>query len=123
MKSNRILICDDEPGVRESLRLILEEEYSLAYAQNGMEAVEQVKAQNPDLAILDIKMPQMNGLEALQQIKQLKPRIRVLIITGYESSDVARQAANLGADDYLTKPFDKQKVRAVVQSLLNPEKA
>ena len=118
MKKAHILICDDESGVRESLKLILEEEYTLAYATNGEEAVEYVKKHDPDIAILDIKMPRMNGMEALRQVKKLKPKLKVLMITGYESSDVATQMINLGADDYLTKPFDSTKVTAQVRGLL-----
>jgi len=119
MKKTNILICDDEIGVRESLKYILSEEYALAYASNGEEAVDYVKTHDPDLAILDIKMPKMNGLEALRQIKQAKPEIQVLMITGYESGDVAAQAIRLGASDYLTKPLDREKVLTQIRALLN----
>ena len=118
MKKASILICDDETGVRESLKLILESEYNLSYVSHGKDAVEYVKKHTPDLAILDIKMPHLNGLEALRNIKRIKPRVRILMITGYESSDVATQAINLGADDYLTKPFDRERVRSKVEALL-----
>ena len=118
MKKASILICDDESGVRESLKLILESEYNLSYVTHGKDAVEFVKKHNPDLAILDIKMPHLNGLDALRAIKRAKPRVRILMITGYESSDVATQAINLGADDYLTKPFDRKRVRSKVETLL-----
>ena len=120
MKKARILICDDEPGVRESLKLILGTEYALVFAKDGQEAVEYIKSHDVDIAILDVKMPRMSGLEALQQIKKIKPKIRVLVATGYESSDVASQAINLGADDYLVKPFERQKVLTKIQSLLTP---
>ena len=118
MKETKILICDDEPGIRESLKLILERDYTLSYARNGREAVEQVKQHRPDLVITDIKMPHLNGLEALKAIKRADSRLPVLIITGYESSDVAAEAVNLGANDYLTKPFDREKVREKVLALL-----
>lgn len=120
MKKRNILICDDETGVRESLKLILDEEFSLNYAGNGREAVDFVKTHEPDLAILDVKMPSLNGLETLKALKELKPHLKVLMITGYESSDVAAQAAQLGANDYLTKPFDRDRVRTKVQALLQP---
>ena len=122
MPKIQVLVCDDEEGVRESLKLILSGEYSLSFAVNGEEAVEYVKRHDPDLVIMDIKMPKMNGLEALSQIKKLKPKIRVMIITGYESDDVAAQAIRLGADDYLTKPFDRETVRVKIQKLQNPQK-
>ena len=122
MKKASILICDDETGVRESLKLILGSEYDLSYVSHGKDAVEYVKKHNPDLAILDIKMPHLNGLDALRAIKRVKPRVRILMITGYESSDVASQAINLGADDYLTKPFDRERVRSKVTTLLRHSK-
>ena len=122
MKKASIMICDDETGVRESLKLILETDYNLSYVTHGRDAVEYVKKHNPDLAILDIKMPHLNGLDALRSIKRVKPRVRILMITGYESSDVATQAINLGADDYLTKPFDRESVRSKVKTLLGRSK-
>ncbi len=123
MKKPSILICDDEPGVRESLKYILGDEYALAYAANGVEAVDYIKANDVDMAILDIKMPKLNGLEALQQIKQAKPNLPVLMLTGYEAIDVASQAMNLGANNYLTKPIHEEKVLAQVRALLNPAEA
>jgi len=119
MKKAQILICDDELGVRESLKLILGQEYAVAFVTNGAEAVAYMTAHDPDLALLDLKMPKMDGLEALQQIKVLKPRAKVVILTGYESSDVAAQAIRLGATDFLTKPLDRAKVLARVRALLN----
>ena len=119
MKKADILVCDDEAGVRESLGLILGKEYPLAYATNGEEAINYIKTNDPKLVILDVKMPKMGGLEALRQIKRIKPKIRVLMATGYESSDVAAQAVHLGADDYLVKPFDREQVHAKVHSFLH----
>ncbi len=118
MEKPTILVCDDELGLRESLKLILEPDYALAFTGNGEEAIRYIKANDPDLLIMDVKMPKMSGLEALAQIKQLKPQIPVLMITGYESSDVAAQAIKLGAAAYLTKPFDCQKVLEQIRGLL-----
>ena len=122
MKKGNILVCDDEEGVRETLKHMLDGEYDLSFASDGEEAVEHVKTHNPDMAIMDIKMPRLNGLEALRKIKELKPGIRVVIITGYESTDVATEAINLGADDYITKPFRQQKILSQVRALLDSKK-
>lgn len=119
MKKASILICDDETGVRESLKLILERDYALDYVTHGKDAVEYVKKHPPDLVIMDIKMPHMNGLDALRRIRRARPRVRILMITGYESSDVAAQAIHLGANDYLTKPFEREKVWKKVEALLS----
>ncbi len=118
MAKANILICDDEPGVRESLKLILERGYNLFYARNGKEATERVKALKPDLLIMDVKMPHLNGLDALHHIRRVDQRVPILMITGYESSDVAVQAVNSGANDYLTKPFQREQVTEKVQALL-----
>lgn len=119
MEKARILICDDEAGVRQSLQLILDRDYLLAFATNGQEAINHLKKHPTDLLISDIKMPRMSGLDALQRIKRARPRVRVLMISGYESSDVAAQAIHLGADDYLTKPFDREEVLAKIRALLS----
>lgn len=118
MSKPRILICDDEKGVRESLRLILDKDYELSFAANGQEALDHLQGHEADLAILDIKMPRLNGLEALKELRRLRPALRILMITGYESGDIASEAIQLGADDYLTKPFEREKVRQKVRALL-----
>ena len=122
MRKANILICDDEEGVRETLKHMLGGDYELSFAVDGEAAVEHVKANDPAMAIMDIKMPKMNGLEALRKIKELKPGVRVLIITGYESTDVATEAIKLGADDYITKPFRQQKILTQVRALLDSGK-
>lgn len=115
------MICDDEPGIRESLKLILSDFYDLIYARNGKEAVETLKdrSQNPSLVIMDVKMPQMGGLDALPKIKRARRGIKVMIVTGYESNDVIAEATRLGADEYVVKPFEKDQIRSLVAALIN----
>lgn len=119
-KKTRILICDDETGIRDALKLILEEQYELFYGRNGEEAVRRLRECDPDLVVMDIKMPHLNGLDALKMIKRQAPAQKVLIISGYESSDVAATAIRMGASDYLTKPFTREEVRARVEAILGP---
>lgn len=120
MSNAHILVCDDETGIRESLKLILERDYQLSYARNGKEVVTLLKDKKnqPDLLIMDIKMPHLNGMDTLRQLRRIRPKLKVLIITGYESCDVAADAIRLGASDYLTKPFDRDTVKEKVQALL-----
>lgn len=118
MDNAEILICDDEPGVRESLKLILERDYALSFVANGEEALARVAQRAPAALLLDIKMPRMGGLEALREIARRHPALPILVISGYESADVAAQAVALGAADYLTKPFDRHVVAAKVRALL-----
>ena len=109
-KRKKILICDDEKGVRESLNLILEEDYDVEFAENGNEALEKVRSGHYDGILLDIKMPSKDGLETLEEIKKISPGVKVIIVTGYQSVETALKAVNLGATDYLTKPFESSKV-------------
>lgn len=117
-KKPLILIADDEEGIRESFKLILEDQYDLEFAVNGVEALERLKTLTPDLMLLDIKMPKVHGLEILRRVKALKPKLPVIIVTGYQSVETAQAAIKNGAADYIPKPFDsKQILRAVKNSL------
>lgn len=111
----KILICDDEEGIRESFKLILEKDYDLMFAQNGDEAVQMMKSSPSEITILDIKMPKKDGLETLKELKKINPSSKVIIATGYKSVDIAQEAMNLGASDYVVKPFDRDKIKKVVQ--------
>lgn len=117
MSKPTVLICDDESGIRESFRLILERDCALTFVTNGEEALTALQQQTPSLVILDVKMPQMGGLDALREIARRHPSLPVLVVSGYESADVAAQAIALGAADYLTKPFDRHVVLDKVRSL------
>lgn len=114
-----ILICDDEEGVRESLNLILGEEYALDFVDNGNEALQYLSKANPDLVIMDIKMPKKNGLEALKELRQQKPNIKVLMVTGYQSVETAAEASRYGILEYITKPFESSLVKQTVQKALS----
>ncbi|MBI3318429.1 MAG: response regulator transcription factor [Candidatus Omnitrophica bacterium] len=118
MKRTHILICDDEPGIRESLMIILGKAHTLSYAHNGEEALAFLRREKLDLLIMDIKMPKMNGLDTLREVRKIKPDLKVLMVSGYEASDVVSEAINAGADDYLPKPFTQTQVQAKVGALL-----
>ena len=115
MIKKRILICDDEEGIRESLKLILEKDYDLEFAQNGDEAIQKTRLSPADMTILDIKMPKKDGLETLKELKKVSPSSKVIIATGYKSVDIAQEALSLGASDYIVKPFDREKIKRVIQ--------
>ena len=113
-----VLICDDEEGIRESFKLILSDLYDLHIAENGLRAMEILKTLSPAAMLLDIKMPKLNGMETLKQIKKLKPNLPVIIVTGYQSVELAQEALKNGASDYIPKPFDsKQILKAVAQQI------
>ena len=113
MKS--ILICDDEEGIRESLKLILEKEYDVKFASSGDEAIRKIKEDPVDIVILDIKMPKKDGLETLKELKKINPSSKVIIATGYKSADIAQEAIRLGASDYVVKPFNRDDIKKVVK--------
>ena len=114
----RILIVDDELGVRESLRAILEPDYDILTASSGDDAVALCRHEAVDLVTLDLRMPGMGGIAVLEAIKKVDPEIEVLIITGYGSFDTAVAGLRNHAFDYLAKPFDCSHVRQVVQTAL-----
>ncbi|MBL7129866.1 MAG: response regulator [Candidatus Omnitrophica bacterium] len=116
MSKKRILICDDEVGIRESLNLILKDDYDLSFCNNGQECLECLTAgQEFDLVLLDIKMPHTNGLDILKRIKEKDPGLKVIIITGYKSVETANEAIKLGAIDYIVKPFSSKEILKSVE--------
>ena len=113
-----ILVCDDDYGVREAYKLILSEQYQLKLVTNGREAIRALKRQPAKVMILDLKMPELDGLEVLRRVRQTSPATRVIISTGYRSVETAQEAARLGCEDYIIKPFGPQDVlRAVANAL------
>jgi DNA-binding NtrC family response regulator len=116
----KILICDDEIGVRKSLGLILSDTYDIVFADNGENAIKQL-SQNPDLQgiLLDIKMPVMNGLELLQYVKNLKNSPPIVIITGYQSVETAAESLKAGAVNYITKPFRSETVIRTLEQVIS----
>ena len=113
--SPRILICDDEIGPRESLRMILKDKYELLFAEDGQQAVDRLAEEKVDLILIDINMPRLSGIEALQRIKEIDDEVQVLVITGFGSLDTAIQAMKYGAYDYITKPFDMNAILRLVE--------
>jgi len=113
----RILICDDEEGIRESLKLILEKEYELLFAVNGSEALNIAKKESIDIVIMDIKMPRMDGIETLKKLKAIKPNTRILVSSGYKSVETAQEAMAAGAADYIVKPFERDEILHAVKKL------
>ena len=113
-----ILICDDEEGVRESFKLILEDRYQLHLVNNGIEALDALKTLKPDLMLLDIKMPKMHGMEILKAVKKIQPSLPVIIVTGYQSDEMAQEAMRLGAAGYLSKPFSSNALISAIKQTI-----
>jgi two-component system, OmpR family, response regulator MprA len=116
----KILVVDDEPAVRESLRRALElEGYSVDLAADGVEALERLGANGePDALILDILMPRMDGLEACRRLRREGYRLPVLMLTAREEVENRVAGLDAGADDYVTKPFALEELLARIRALL-----
>jgi DNA-binding NtrC family response regulator len=116
----KILIVDDEKNMRLILNRILSKAgYEIYQAENGKQALREVKKFSPDLVLLDLKLPDINGINVLKKIKQLNNSIIVIILTGYGDIKNAVQAMKLGAYDYLNKPFDNEEMILVIKKALD----
>jgi two-component system response regulator AtoC len=114
-----ILIVDDDPGLRESFRVILEDEYDVLDVPDGVQALEIVRTYQVDLVLLDIRLPGMDGIEVLERIKVLEEHVEVVLVTAVKTVRTAVSAMKLGAFDYLTKPFEEEEVLSVIRRALD----
>jgi CheY-like chemotaxis protein len=118
---SQILVADDEPALLNILKKHLSKKgYSVLTAGNGLEVLTLLESKEVQLIILDLNMPRMGGLNLLRKIRQLKgaPQLPVVILTAYVSPSSAREAMQLGAIEYLTKPFDLVQLTSVVREAL-----
>ncbi|MFQ5829030.1 MAG: sigma-54-dependent transcriptional regulator [Candidatus Methylomirabilia bacterium] len=113
-----ILVVDDDPGLRDSFRLILEDEYEVLDVPDGAQALEVIRSYPVDLVLLDIRMPGMDGIEVLERIKALDEHVEVILVTAVQTVRPAVAAMKLGAFDYLTKPFEEDEVLALIRRAL-----
>jgi len=113
-----VLVVDDDPGVRESFRLILEDHYDVVDVADGPSALDVVRASAVDLVLLDIRLPGMDGIEVLERIKALDEGIEVILVTAVKTVRTAVAAMKLGAFDYLTKPFEEDELLSLSRRAL-----
>jgi len=115
----RILIVDDDESIRKTLKAILEEVgHEVDTAPNGRQATRKCKTRFYNLALIDIRLPDMEGTTLLTKIGNMTPKMRKIIITGYPSLQNAVEALNRGADAYIVKPFDLTEVLQTIQKQL-----
>lgn len=122
--AKKVIIADDEPVVREVVKQVLQAEgYEVIEAENGQEAVEQVEKLNPDLVILDVRMPVLDGMQACRLIRQMDEPVRnvpIIILTAVDTSLGRRLGAEWGADLYLVKPISPRLLRQKIKELIGP---
>ncbi|MFI6156244.1 response regulator transcription factor [Kitasatospora sp. NPDC051170] len=115
----RLLVVDDEPALRDALESSLAfEGYEVATATDGYEALESVERDKPDLVLLDIMMPRMDGLTAVRRMRSRGDTVPVLMLTARDAVGDRVTGLDVGADDYLAKPFELDELLARVRALL-----
>jgi two-component system response regulator HydG len=114
----RVLVVDDETGVRESLRMLLQRECEVATAASVDEALAAIRSAPPDLILLDLVMPGRSGLDLLAELRERGGGPPVVVVTATHGAGPAVEAMKLGAADYVTKPFEVEALRQRVRSLL-----
>jgi DNA-binding NtrC family response regulator len=118
----RILLVDDDTSIRKVLKAILDEKgYVVDTAENGKQAIKKSQKKFYNLALIDIRLPDMEGTELLSKLKTNKPKMRKIIITGYPSLRNAIEALNKGADAYIIKPLDIDKTLATIKEQLQKQ--
>jgi DNA-binding NtrC family response regulator len=125
MSAGHILVVDDEPSMRRYLQTALElDSYQVATAATGEEAVERVQQKPPDVVLLDLVLPGCDGLETLKRIREVRPATKVVMISCVRDTRKVAQAMRLGAQDYLSKPIQKEEMDEVLRFCLrNPAPA
>jgi len=119
MINKPILIVDDEPIVRESIRDWLKDAgYQVATAESGEEALEMIEKQDFSVMIIDVRLPGKTGITVLKEVRTLKPEIKAIIITAYPSTELAAEAMKLGAIDYLIKPIAPDDLERLIRETL-----
>lgn len=123
MPTATLLICDDEPALRELMRIALDGDYAFAEAASAAEAIEVTRRLRPDLVLLDVMMPGGSGLDALAEIRadpELAPT-PVVVVSAFSGASDREAARAAGADRFVAKPFDPDELDAVVREVLGQE--
>jgi len=120
----KIVIADDSSLLRDRIKSLLnglKEKLVIYEAENGLEALKLIKDEKPDLAILDIRMPEMNGIEVLKKIRELNMKTKICILTNYAYPQYKKKCFEAGADYFLSKTEDFEDVKIIISELANSE--
>jgi DNA-binding NtrC family response regulator len=122
MSEARILIVDDDENIRKVLQAILEDEgYKVETAETAKKGIERSEKAFYNLALIDVRLPDMEGIELLSKLRGTKPKMRKIIVTGYPTLQNAVSAVNKGADAYVVKPFDVEKILQTIREQLKKQ--
>lgn len=112
----RVLVIDDERGPRESLRILLKNEYEVLLADGVDVGLIALREQRPDVVVMDIRMPGKSGIEGLRDVRDIDPHVSVVMLTGFGTLETAQQAIRHGANDYIKKPFDTREMMELIRA-------
>lgn len=116
VNKTKILVIDDEKDLRFLFKKILTPEgYTVLTAQNGYDGIKINQKSDPDIILLDLKMPGINGIETLRRIRKKDSSVIVIIITGYGDAETIRDAADLNVYEYMAKPFNNDTVMKILK--------
>ena len=118
----KILLCDDQAVIRDGMEMLLQLEKDfqmVGSAQDGFEAVELAAKTQPDLILMDLKMPGMNGIEATREIRKKFPNIKILVLTTYDDDEWVFDAIRAGASGYLLKDTPRQKIIEAIRGTVD----
>jgi len=116
------MVVDDELGARQSLEVILEDQFRVLLAESGREALEIIRRETVDLILLDVHMPDMDGLEVLRRIKEEEEGIDVIMVSALNLARKAVDAIKLGAYDYITKPYEPEDILSTVHRVIQQQR-
>ncbi len=117
-KRKKILIVDDDRDIVKIITTMLEgREWDITVAYNGMEALENVTANHPEIILLDIMMPEMNGIEVLKKIRKIDPEARIIMITAFGDVESYLDSMELGAYEYINKPFETDELLGMIEKV------
>jgi len=124
MKKTHILVLEDDQAISAALDMILTEAgYDVDVAETGEAALELFEQKQFDLIIADLKLPGINGMEVIKQVKEKKPEMEVIVITGVGTQPIAEEALELGAHDFLPKPFTDDQIKTAINEALKQHDA
>lgn len=124
MSSTTFVIADDASFIRMLLKNMLGEEPDfkvLGEAGNGLEAIELAKKYKPDIMTIDITMPELDGLEAIPSILEVSPTTKIIVISAINQQEIILKALRRGAKDFITKPFDKNRVFSTIRNVIKEQ--
>ncbi len=114
----KILIVDDESGIVDEVKSFFEEEgYTVYTADTGKDGIDLVASKQPDVLLVDMKLPDMSGLNVLKAAKATSPLTKIIVNTGYVDQNVIDEAERLGRDSFLQKPFNLERLYEEIQRL------